>query len=422
MSWWERWCLVDRPGDADRAAVFRVLFFAVLAADCWENLAHLGRYGAGRFNVSHLAWADGLIPAPEKEWMVALVLLQVFLALRAAFGVALRQTLPLLALAYSVTYFWSQLDSYQHHYLISVLLWLLALAVLLEGDDRLPGWALRGVGAVLSIVYFWAAVAKMDPQWLNGLTLSTQIKSEWGRETFEGRYAELAGLVVSVEFALALGWQLRRLALPTLLLGCAMHIGIEVLGFRIGLFSYFMFASYSLLLPAAWHGALVRRVRDIFRLPGPCVPWQLGIGAVVLFAGWALLPFGGAALVAAIAIAALSGWGLSSRRQVVLQISTVALLWSAHASTDVARDYYRYIGGDTRRRGQVDEAIAAYGQVTRLDPSYFSGHVRLGDFYGQRGEWTLALDEYELAHAIEPANDDLPERLERARSNAGSSR
>jgi hypothetical protein len=35
-------------------ALFRLLFFGVLAVDMWLQVEHAPRYGAGDFNVSHL--------------------------------------------------------------------------------------------------------------------------------------------------------------------------------------------------------------------------------------------------------------------------------------------------------------------------------------------------------------------------------
>lgn len=415
---WQAWVLRSSDEDAERAAVLRVAFFGVLAVDCWENIAHLGRYGAGHFNVSHIPWADALLPAPESSWFLVLVLSQVFLSLRAALGIALRQTLPLLALSYSVTYFWSQLDSYQHHYLVAVLLWIFAAGVLLERRHSLPAWSLRGAGAIVSVLYFWAAVAKADPLWLDGQTLSTQITLDWARAMLDGHYAQAAWAVLVAELALAVAWQVRRAWPFALVVGLSLHLGIEVLDFKIGVFSYFMVALYSLLLPASWLRGLCSAARSWLPEAAPARTWERGLSAAAVALGWALLPFQTAAWVSALAVASIALWGPLSRTQVVLQGLTVLLLHLAHHQSDVARDYYRYIGGDTRRRGQVEEAIEAYSQVTRLDPTYVSGHVRLGDLYARRGEWERALAEYEAAQALEPQNPELPARLSEAALNA----
>ena len=54
-------------------------------------------------------------------------------------------------------------------------------------------------------------------------------------------------------------------------------------------------------------------------------------------------------------------------------------------SSDVPRDYYKYLGGDARRRGELPAAIDAYEKAVQADPHYFSGWVRLGDLYLQQG-------------------------------------
>lgn len=413
---WQDWCLEDRPDDGARAALFRFAFFLILAVDCWENIAHLGRYGAGRFNVSHFPWMDGLLPAPEKEWVLVLVLVQVFLALRVAFGVGLKWSLPLLAASYSTTYFWSQLDSYQHHYLVAMMLWLLAAGAVLD-DGRIRGWTLRGLGGLVTILYFWAAVAKMDPLWLDGQTINTQITPVWARELFEGHYAALAWLVLLVELGLAAAWQVRRLAPFALVVGVGMHISIEVLDFRIGVFSYLMVAMYTLLLPEG----VVRWLTDRVHVPSNPVPgWLLPVVAAAVAMGWWLLPFQGSALVAAGVLVVLVPLGVRTRAQALVQLAFPLLLWTACGMSDVARDYYRYIGGDTRRRALPEEALDAYTQVTHIDPTYFSGHIRRGDLLMTLGRPAEALDAFTAAAALEPGSNDLPRRIEAAEAALGT--
>ena len=410
------------PGTPERGVALRVAFFLVLALDQWMQLAHLARYGAGNFNVSHLDAFDGLIPAPEREWMVALVLVQVVLAVRCAWGIQLRVGVPVLAGLYGVTYFWSQLDSYQHHYLIFVLLAVFAGAVLVEGGDDLPHWSLRLLRWVLAIMYLYAGVAKMDPSWIDGSTLNSALTSDWGREQVHAvasglevaplevlAWGAIAALVLEVLLPVLLLWPRAR----TLgwVLGLLFHVSVEVLEFRIGLFSYFMVALYLLFAPRALVVWLVQRARSILPEAGEpqLAPTLVSAGAVGLAV--ASLPLASAP-VAALVAAGLFAWPRLPWRSAVAQGLAAVFVLGVHASSDTLRDYYKYWGGDTRRRGPLSEAIVAYEHVVELDPEYVTGHVRLGDLYLRAERPEEARAAYEEALAIEPDNATARQRLE----------
>ncbi|MBP6849095.1 MAG: HTTM domain-containing protein, partial [Kofleriaceae bacterium] len=160
-------------------ALFRLCFFGLHAIDAVLQLAHAPRYGAGGFNVPQLPLP--LLPAPDRTGMSFVYgLLAIAFAL-CAVGVAVRVLLPLAAALYAYAYFVSQLDSYQHHYLMGLVLFLLCFvptaptSVGADGRRWLRSWALRLVLVQLAIVYLWAAVAKVDPAWLDGKLLASQV-------------------------------------------------------------------------------------------------------------------------------------------------------------------------------------------------------------------------------------------------------
>ncbi|MFT5586217.1 MAG: hypothetical protein ACI9VR_003814, partial [Cognaticolwellia sp.] len=88
---WKRYW--DAEDEQPLSRPFRVLFFGMLGFDCFTQISHLSRYGVGGFNVSHFPGLDGLLPAPQATWMLALVLLQVVLCVLVACGVQLKRTL-----------------------------------------------------------------------------------------------------------------------------------------------------------------------------------------------------------------------------------------------------------------------------------------------------------------------------------------
>ncbi len=98
------------------------LTLVLLAFDCFLDLVpHGGRYGVGNFNVAHFHWMDAVLPTPSPALYLGTLIVSGVLAL----AMALRPYRPGLAVLFGAyTYAWSMsmLDSYQHHYLISLLL------------------------------------------------------------------------------------------------------------------------------------------------------------------------------------------------------------------------------------------------------------------------------------------------------------
>ena len=99
------------------------LLLVVLAFDCWIDLvAHGGRYGFNDFNVAHFAVLDWVLPTPSAGLYVGVVLLTGLLAMVEAITRPTRIGVALVFATYTYAWLMSMLDSYQHHYLISVLL------------------------------------------------------------------------------------------------------------------------------------------------------------------------------------------------------------------------------------------------------------------------------------------------------------
>lgn len=186
-------------------AVLLLLAFDVLHT-------HLGpawRYGAAGFNVPHFAWMDAL-PLPTTAAYVAML----FFVSVASLVCALvpRPPRPLLvAIAALYTWGWScsMHDSYQHHYLLSIVLVALAFSPTLDarrlfGDASTPADAPHGLvprvhalsqtllTSAAACVYTYTAVSKTEPDWLSGEAMRTITRNG---ETIPG----------AVDFAASLG-------------------------------------------------------------------------------------------------------------------------------------------------------------------------------------------------------------------------
>ena len=466
--WNEFWYGFEVPARTLR--VFRIGFFAVLSIDAWMQIEHAPRYGAGDFNVAHADWIAGLFPMPSAAGMAVVFVLQAYLAARVAFGARPRWSAGVLAALFGYGYFISQLNSYQHHYLMFLALIVCSMVPWERAikSRNVRTWAVRLLLVQISLVYVWAVVAKLDNHWLDGTTLSKQVRSLWWRDliTDYGSWAFAAQAVIAVELFLAFAIHVRILRPAAFVLGIALHVSIEAIGFKIGLFSYFMVALYPLvagarlpwwafgpglvslmtmvgaedgvsladfddpgvrtmwvavaayvaMMPAGvgtWQRSLaghIGRIDDKLVTILPNARW-FGMGALALagIAGVALLaplPFDymvAAGLVALVLAAVPVAFTLRARwRDAVVHLVACATVLVLHAETDQARDHYKFLGGDLRRRGDLIGATLAYERVVMLDPGYVSGHVRLGDLYRRRDRFDSAAREYRTAVGLDP--------------------
>lgn len=315
----------------------RLAIFAVLAIDAVLAMAHAPRYGTG-FVVANL---PGLEPLePSRLGFLGLQTAIFAAAVAMIWGVATRLACVVGAICASLAYFTSQVDSYQHHYLVVLLWWVFCFmpwrAPPLASATKpmqVPSGAYRVVLALLAIVYLWAAVAKCHAEWISGQALRAQLPTGWVAKfaaVVPGGYQTLALGILATEFKLAVVvWQ-RRWAAWAWTLGMALHVGILFTPLDIGLFSWLMIALYVLVSPAAWWR----------RWPLPRLSTAQRVGGALVF---------GAALGIAVAYVG-----------------------------DVRQDYYRYWAGFARRTGNTADATYAYGRLVEVDPSNWRAYYQLG--------------------------------------------
>lgn len=392
-SWW-----FDFELAREHVALFRFVFFTVLAVDAFLQISHAPRYGAGGFNVPHFAW----LPLPVgREAMLAIDLVLTHLFVLAAFGVATRWLVPLAAALDAYYYFSSQLDSYQHHYLVVLLLVIASFVPWHARDRYVKSWALRLLMVQIAIVYLWAVIAKLHPLWLDGTTLKAQVAEKWARELIEGTvgYAGAAWLIILTELGLAAAWIFRRGTLVAIGVGIGFHLGIELTGFRIGQFSYVMLALYLLMLPTA-----KVRVPALPEHRGAVAIAALGVALVAGTVAWLAspLPIGAAVVVVTGAIAAAA---FAVQRTAIVGAAHLAACLLAlllARATDQAVDYYRYWAGSARRLGNQAEMLAVYRELLEIAPGHGSANYYLGHGTLEAGELDRALEHFRRAQAAEP--------------------
>lgn len=411
--------------EASRAklAVFRVVFFSLLALDSWRQIDHMARYGANDFNVSHLPWLDAVLPMPSSSGILIVYLLQAYLAVRVVLGVGVRASVKLLTVLYGYSYFISQVDSYQHHYFLFLLL-LISCFVPWQRDagagasDEAPGaeliksWAVRLLLVQLVVLYGWAAITKLDYLWLTGDAFAPPLKSTpwidyYARNMPGELYATPAQLVMLAEAVLVLAVMNRRLWFLAIPAGLGLHIGIELAGFEIGLFSYYMMAMYVLVVPDKGYQLAARLLkgvstgaRDALHRAGDKLAglgpasWAV-IGAIVL-AGtgllW-LLPFDEVTFVAlvtvVIALSPLARRRSPGRAHVASAVAHVigcGLLVVFFVTTDTTHEMYKNLAGSYRRLGDREAMYQAYAKLTQVSPDFGRSYHHMGHVLRERGE------------------------------------
>lgn len=493
---------------AAKLELFRIVFFGIFALDAFLQIPHAPRYGAGDFNVAHFEWLSTLLPMPSRHLMLAVFLLQAFLAFRIMAGVAIRQSLALLTALFGYGYFISQVNSYQHHYLLFLLLFLLnfcpwdAARRSENPKELMPGWSIRTLLVQFSILYFWTAVAKMDGHWLSGETLAMQVPDS-GTRDMVANVAQSLGVetltlwaaasigVMVMEVILAIGLQFPKLWPFMMPIGMAFHASVEFSGYKIGLFSYFMVLAYILVIPESWMDkpakffsnqnaeaepeATGKKKKKKKQAPKPQPVGVLGGTtelAIAGFCGLLLIGLVGAAeklapihmvvtmlvgiILLMMALQYFPGswlarfekhyfaksnaqmqWGIiggalvlgaaliytmpfeealvlallvtvmgvipelmnreGHARRAMAHLLACGLIVALTHSGEEARDYYRFMGGDARRRGDVQTATLAYQKVTEVAPTYSYGFRRLGDLHMRSRDYDAAIAAYEEA-------------------------
>ncbi len=425
---------------AAKLNLLRVTFFGVLAVDQFTNLAHAPRYGAGGFNVSQLPFLDGILPMPGRIAIGLLFVLQAYLALRVMMGVAIKGSVRLLAGLYAYTYFISQLDAYQHHYLVFLLL-IVACTIPwdeaahptgeapTDGPRTIASWGLRLLTVQLAFLYLWAAISKMSPLWLDGSALSGQLGVPWVRHAIEvvfgsasrgdpGGFAAMAKLIMIAELVLAAGVLIRWMWPAVWLIGMGFHISVELSGYRIGLFSYFMMGLYVLFLPdvviatgaRAWHWLTDATATGLRRAGEAMRPLAWPLLAIALIAGAALvgvIPLEArwltvGAITLAGLVAAIAGGRRRAQAVAMVHVLACGLILVMQLVDNQTFDYYKFLGGTSRRLGDKQTAAYAYQRLTEVSPDYGPAYFHLGNDARTAGKQDQALDLYRSAEMRDP--------------------
>lgn len=401
----------------------RVVVFALLAIDALLQIEHAPRYGAGNFNVAQLPLLDALAPGRVLYSISELVLAYAFILV--ACGVLTRYLLPIATAIYGWLYFSSHLDSYQHHYLVWLLLLLACFvpwqrpAGVTPSSPRTPvrSWALRLIYIQLAILYLWAAISKLNSAWLDGRTLAGQMTGTI-RSMIDATLGlkGAAWIVVLTELTLAATVWRKRTWIIAAPLGIALHAGILATSLDIGLFAWLMLGLYILVVPdRAWTYLAelapvraLRRVLDAIKLDGAAqwLVWIIAAAIGLLLAGISRFdhgwPVGLVLIIVAFVVAIALRKRLSIAQLAIAQLLAFGTWTAVDRTTKTASDYYRLWGGSAKRLGDPKTSEYAYRRMTEVAPDEGGGHYQLGKLLLERGATDEGIEELHEAQRKEP--------------------
>jgi hypothetical protein len=402
----------------------RVIVFALLAIDALMQIEHAPRYGAGNFNVAQLPLLDAL--APGRVLYSASQLVLAYLFILVACGALTRYLLPIATAIYGWLYFSSHLDSYQHHYLVWLLLllacfvpWQRPAGVNLLATTPVRSWALRLIYIQLAILYLWAAISKLNSAWLDGRTLSGQMSGSI-RSLIDATVGikGAAWIVVLVELVLAGTVWRKRTWIVAAPLGIALHAGILATSLDIGLFAWLMLGLYVLVIPdRVWtYLAELSPARALRAAMGVFASWFDGalqwlvwifaaaIGLVLAGIsrfdhGW---PVGLVLLLVTFVAAIVLRKRVSIAHLAIAQLLAFGTWTIVDRGTKTASDYYRLWGGSAKRLGDAKTSEYAYRRMTEVAPDEGGGHYQLGKLLLERGASEEGIEQLHYAQRMEP--------------------
>lgn len=266
-----------------------------------------------------------------------------------------------------------------------------------------------------TIVYFYTAVTKLEADFRTGAALARIVSPESldvfraaiGRPEMDpaDAFRLLATGAIALQLVTAAGilyalGQDRRPGprwLPPLLglAPIAFHLGADAIELEIGWFSYYMlFVHVVLFAPALWLDAVARALRAVVQavreLVGEVTPSRvagtlaalLGLATVPLLHDLDLPGVKGAAIASGAVVTLVGAFAVLRARPTDAVRTTTAALVAACAlrlavthgpvlgadASEVRYDFYRFVGGDSRRRGDYDAARDAYAKARAYAP------------------------------------------------------
>jgi hypothetical protein len=273
------------PRDAASLAAFRFLFGVILSL---SSIRFLWNGWVERFYVRPTFffkyWGFEWVEVLPEPWMTAAYLAMVVLGAFVAIGFLYRISIVLLFLVFTYVELIDVTNYLNHYYLVSLLAFLMCFLPLHRAfsvdawlrPGRLapvvPAWMLYLLRFQIGVVYFYAGIAKLQPDWLIhaqplGIWLASRTETPligalltWPAMPHIMSWAGFLNDTLIVPFLL---WRKTRpYAFATVVF---FHLGTHLL-FVIGVFPFLMVSGATLFFDADWPRKLWQRLR---RSPAP---------------------------------------------------------------------------------------------------------------------------------------------------------
>lgn len=261
MKWnvyWFEQDVDEAPHEQIRIDLFIRLFYLIFSIDMYvyKNTVSVFDYD---MNIPHIESEFFYNVAPFKDtrkMLVGVLAWTLFFCMTTKW---LRITTPIL---FGYLYFTSMTDSYQHHYLLFLILLLLPFVNI----ETNVFWPIKLIKLQVAIVYFYTILCKLEYAYLTGEILRRQLLIpaifdwiDWLVNnigiTDTICWSMIALTSIVVECYLMIGIIFIELCRSSYLrpwiwiLGTVFHYGIHLTGFKIRAFSLYMITFYLLFLP-----------------------------------------------------------------------------------------------------------------------------------------------------------------------------
>lgn len=302
---------LNQPKDAASLAAFRVLFGSVMLGSIIRYFANgwIERfYVEPRFHFTY--WGFGWVEPLPQPWLTGVFAILGVAALCIALGFLYRAATVTFFILFTYVHLLDVTNYLNHYYLVSLLALLLCVLPLHRAysiDARLrpsiasltlPAWMTWLVRAQIGLVYFFAGLAKLGPDWLlHGQPLGIWLHARTDTpiigpildEHIVALAMSWAGFLYDTTIPFWLLW--RRSRPFAYIVVCTFHFLTNVF-FNIGIFPVVMTAAATIFFDPDWPRWLWARIRRVelsalpVRSPSPS---RLGTLGLVALSGWFLV-------------------------------------------------------------------------------------------------------------------------------------
>ena len=278
------------PVDAASVAVFRIVLGAMIAWDAvrfWQYGWIDEYYVAPKWHFTYL-YFDWVHPWPGNGMYIHFAALFGF-AVLVAIGLYYRVAIVLLFVAYTYVFLLEKSVYMNHYYLIALLcfllIWMQPQRVFSIDRRRrpdmpatVPRWNVLLLRVQLFIVYFYGAIAKLNPDWLAGEPMYSDLVRRAPDVPAIAAHFPPALLAYGIAYGgllfdatVPILLCMRRTRLIGFILATIFHLLNDVF-LRIGVFSYLMTGAITVFFDPDWPRQLARRWRGRpARQPAPVV-------------------------------------------------------------------------------------------------------------------------------------------------------